>query len=73
MVRRLLENHYHYTDSARARRLLDDWDDAVDAFVKVMPDAFARAVEEQLAEGRDPRADVPEPVYEERKPARGDD
>jgi len=73
MVRRLVENHYHYTDSERAREVLDDWDDAVDAFVKVMPDAFARAVEEQLAEGRDPRADVPEPVYEERKPARGDD
>ncbi len=58
---RLLENHVAYTDSDRAAAVLADWDRAVSRFVKVMPEAYERAVSE---EGREdvrnalpPRAD----------------
>ncbi|MFA9517677.1 glutamate synthase large subunit [Halopenitus sp. H-Gu1] len=48
MLRRLVENHATYTESERAHELLDDWDAALDSFVRVFPDAYA----EVIAEGR---------------------
>ncbi|AKH96599.1 glutamate synthase large subunit [Halanaeroarchaeum sulfurireducens] len=45
MIRRLVENHAVYADSNRAKALLDDWTTEVQAFVKVMPDAYADAIE----------------------------
>ena len=36
-LRILIERHLLYTGSARARILLDDWDNTLAAFVKVMP------------------------------------
>jgi glutamate synthase (NADPH/NADH) large chain len=59
LLRRMVENHHHYTGSARAADLLDDWDAAVERFVKVMPDAYAAVVEERLAAGEDVRCDPP--------------
>ena len=32
-----------HTGSARAREMLDDWDDALAQFVKVMPTRLSRA------------------------------
>ncbi|MDA0261788.1 MAG: glutamate synthase large subunit, partial [Proteobacteria bacterium] len=40
----LIERHLHYTNSARAREILANWDDYVGKFVKVMPTDFRRAV-----------------------------
>jgi glutamate synthase (NADPH/NADH) large chain len=64
VLRRLVENHATYTDSDRAAELLANWDDALASFVKVMPEAYERAVTE---EGREdvrnslpPRARVSE-------------
>jgi glutamate synthase (ferredoxin) len=55
-VRRLIERHLEYTSSDRARRVLDDWDESVRRFVKVIPKdykrmlaAIARAEEQGLA------------------------
>jgi len=59
LVRRMVENHYRYTGSERARRVLDDWDGTVGEFVKVMPDAFAAVLEERRDAGEDPRASPP--------------
>ncbi|GGN84779.1 glutamate synthase large subunit [Haloarcula pellucida] len=59
LVRRMVENHYRYTGSDRAREVLDDWETAVAQFVKVMPDAFAAVLDDRLAEGEDPRASLP--------------
>ena len=42
-LRILVERHQLYTGSARARELLDDWDDALASFVKVMPTRLPRA------------------------------
>jgi glutamate synthase (NADPH/NADH) large chain len=57
MLRRLVENHAAYTDSDRARDLLDDWATHREQFVKVMPDAYAAVIEERARE--DVRTDLP--------------
>jgi len=43
-LRILVERHLLHTGSARARQLLDDWDNALDSFVKVMPKDYKRAL-----------------------------
>jgi glutamate synthase (NADPH/NADH) large chain len=65
-VRRLVENHASYTDSLRAQELLANWSAEVENFTKVMPDAYARVIEE---EGRaDVRESLP-PAAEETRVA----
>ncbi len=49
-LRVLIEKHLLYTGSARARALLDDWDNALASFIKVMPLDFRRALGELRAE-----------------------
>jgi glutamate synthase (NADPH/NADH) large chain len=63
MLRRLIENHAAYTGSEQATQILDDWEDTLDQFVKVMPEAYERVLEE---EGRaDVRDSPPEPAAPE--------
>ena len=50
MLRRLVENHVAYTDSERGQELLDNWERALESFVKIMPDAYHEAITE---DGRD--------------------
>jgi len=45
-LHQLIENHLHYTGSARARAILDDWATYLPKFVKVMPVEYRRALEE---------------------------
>ncbi len=52
MLARLVENHAAYTGSERATELLDNWDDAVEQFTRVLPDAYAEIIQEH------PEADV---------------
>jgi glutamate synthase (NADPH/NADH) large chain len=47
MLRRLVENHVAYTDSDRAEYILDNWDEELETFVKVMPDAYAEIIDER--------------------------
>jgi len=47
MLTRLVENHAAYTDSERAQALLDDWDEEIENFTKVMPDAYAEVIEQR--------------------------
>jgi glutamate synthase domain-containing protein 2/glutamate synthase domain-containing protein 3 len=44
LLRRLVEQHAHYTGSARARSLLARWDHAVRDFVAVVPTEYRRAM-----------------------------
>ena len=60
VARRMVENHLHYTGSAKARHVLDRWDAYADRFIKVMPEAYARTIEEHLARGDDQRVDPPQ-------------
>jgi glutamate synthase (NADPH/NADH) large chain len=57
VVTRLVENHAEYTDSERARELLDDWERELDSFTKVMPDAYAEVIADR--ERDDVRSELP--------------
>ena len=46
ILKRLVENHFRYTGSSRARDLVSDWDKARSQFVKVMPVDYRRAIAE---------------------------
>ena len=54
-LRILIERHHLLTGSTRARQLLEDWDDTVAAFVKVMPRDYRRALLELKAEAETAR------------------
>jgi glutamate synthase (NADPH/NADH) large chain len=49
-LRVLVERHKLHTGSARAAQLLADWDNALKAFVKVMPKDYAKALKTMEAE-----------------------
>ena len=48
-VRRLVEDHLAYTGSANARRVLDNWDEMLPRFIKVMPIDYKRVLAERAA------------------------
>jgi glutamate synthase (NADPH/NADH) large chain len=45
-LKTLIERHWHYTQSSRAHKILDNWDDYLPHFVKVMPVDYRRALEQ---------------------------
>ena len=49
ILRGLIEKHFKYTGSSRARALLDDWANARGRFVKVFPVEYRRALREMNA------------------------
>ena len=49
-LRILIERHLLHTGSARARALLDNWEETIGRFVKVMPTDYARALADMKAE-----------------------
>jgi glutamate synthase (NADPH/NADH) large chain len=76
MLTRLVENHAAYTDSERAAALLEDWDEEVENFAKVMPDAYAEVIADRQRD--DVRNDLPDPAAPradtgERLPSQADD
>ncbi len=52
MLRALIEQHNHYTGSAQAEALLQNWDAALPLFVKVMPLDYKAALARQLESTR---------------------
>ena len=48
-LKRLIENHANYTDSSVARAVLENWEDSLHKFVKVMPTDFKRVLAERAA------------------------
>lgn len=59
MIQRMVENHREYTGSAIADSILDDWGTALDAFVKIMPDAYSRVLSEEAKHVDDVRKHPP--------------
>ncbi len=59
-LRILLERHHLLTGSARAGMLLDDWDNTLGCFVKVMPKDYRRALLEMQAERQTVRTEAAE-------------
>ncbi|MCC6303399.1 MAG: glutamate synthase subunit alpha, partial [Gammaproteobacteria bacterium] len=49
-LRGLIERHLHYTGSARARRILERWNEFRPRFVKVMPVDYRKALEQMQAQ-----------------------
>ena len=49
ILKNLIERHFKYTGSTRARALLDDWSAARSKFVKVFPTEYKRALGEMYA------------------------
>ncbi len=58
-LRCLIERHLHYTGSARAASIFNDWDEAIGKFVKVLPVDYRRAL---LARASSVTSPNPEPV-----------
>jgi len=53
-LRELIERHFEWTASAKARQVLDNWQDSVGKFVKVIPIDYRQAMEKmRAAERRD--------------------
>ena len=51
-VFRLIDEHRRYTGSRRATRIIDNWNDYLPRFVKVMPVDYKRALEQMQARWR---------------------
>ncbi len=45
-LKEMIENHYKYTKSTRAKQILDNFDEAIKDFVKVIPFDYKKAVNE---------------------------
>ena len=52
-LRRMVEEHLSYTGSVTAKRVLDDWDDTLPKFVKVMPIDYKRVLSERAQREKD--------------------
>jgi glutamate synthase domain-containing protein 3 len=63
-VRRLVENHFEYTASPRARFILDQWQQLVKKFVKVFPHDYKRVLSaaSNVAQKKKPSAAIVEEV-----------
>jgi glutamate synthase domain-containing protein 3 len=64
-LREMIEKHYYYTNSLRAKRLLADWEAHLPLFVKVMPIDYRKVLERMRLEETTDRETVPatEEVY----------
>ena len=45
-LKSLIKEHYQYTDSTIAKKILDEWDISLSKFVKVFPKDYRRVLEE---------------------------
>ena len=46
ILKSLVTNHFKHTNSEVAKYILDNWDDMLNHFVKVMPNEYRRALNE---------------------------
>lgn len=45
-LKQMLENHYKYTNSQKAKKLLDNFDVEINKFIKVIPKAYKQVIEQ---------------------------
>ncbi|HEY2759583.1 MAG TPA: glutamate synthase large subunit [Pirellulales bacterium] len=62
IIGKMLAKHVHYTDSEQAQRVINDWNNLILKFVKVMPIDYKRALTEM------DKAHLPTSMAEENKP-----
>ena len=46
-LKRLIETHRNHTESKNAKRILENWDEYLDKFIKVMPRDYKRVLAEE--------------------------
>jgi glutamate synthase domain-containing protein 3 len=51
ILQSMIEDHLNYTGSAPAQRILDDWENALPRFKKIMPRDYRRILDERKARG----------------------
>ncbi|QSG15604.1 glutamate synthase large subunit [Halapricum desulfuricans] len=73
MIKRMIQNHVRYTGSEKGQEILDHFEEYVDQFVKVMPDAYAEVVRQHLEDGEDIRVSPPAAPTTAANPTEGDD
>ena len=56
-LRGMIEQHYEHTESTVAKRILDNWEDVLGTFIKVMPVDYKRALERLAQEESENRRD----------------
>ena len=49
-LKSLITNHFEYTQSPLAKRILDDWENYIDQFIKVIPYEYKKVMEEEKLE-----------------------
>ena len=47
VLKNLIENHLEYTGSENANKILNNWEQSKESFIKVMPSAYALVLEQQ--------------------------
>ena len=62
-IHRLITEHFQFTESAVAGRLLADWDRAQLEFVKIMPRDYRRVLAERAARSAGEQASAMELVH----------
>lgn len=58
LLKSLIEKHFRYTGSERAKELLANWDTARRKFVKVFPSEYKRALAEMYEKSQGPASEV---------------
>jgi len=66
-LKSLIENHYQYTESAVAKRILENWNEMLGKFIKIMPVDYKNALERLAHEQSESKRDSS--VYMEREHA----
>ena len=46
-LRELIHQHWEYTDSALARRMLDDWPHYIEEFIEVIPIEYKKVLQDE--------------------------
>jgi glutamate synthase domain-containing protein 3 len=65
-VKQMIENHYRYTNSKRAKEILENWENEIKNFVKVIPGDYKLALqklEEENQSGLNQQEEIEEALH----------
>ena len=62
-LNRLISQHYYYTQSVLAKRILDDWDEYLKRFIKVTPIEYKKVLQEEKMEAIKKKIEMVESDY----------
>ncbi|MDR1683605.1 MAG: glutamate synthase subunit alpha, partial [Candidatus Symbiothrix sp.] len=62
-LHRLISNHYHYTQSPLAKRILDNWDEYLKLFIKITPIEYKKVLQEEKMEAIKRKIEMVESDY----------